>query len=177
MRTRRFEDHAPEVGANVFIDDSAVVLGQVTIGEDSSVWPHCTLRGDVNTITIGRRTNVQDGSVFHTTGDSPHHPGGSALLVGEEVTVGHRVILHGCTVGDRCLIGMGAIVLDGAVLGEGVLLGAGSLVPPGRELEGGYLWLGSPVRRVRALTEQERAALVESADHYVRLKDRHLKSL
>lgn len=151
------------------MDPSAVVIGDVVLGEESSLWPMVVARGDVNAIRIGSRTNVQDGSVLHVTHDHGEHPGGHPLSIGNEVTVGHNVTLHGCTVGDRCLIGMGAIVLDGAVLEPDVLVGAGSLVPPGKVLGGGALWLGSPVRRVRALTPEEIHRLAYSADHYVRL--------
>jgi len=170
---RPFDRHHPRLGPGAWVDPAALVIGDVDIGADSSLWPYTVARGDVNRIRIGARTNIQDHSVLHVTHDSRFHPGGHALVIGDEVTVGHRVILHGCTVGDRCLIGMGAVVMDGAVLEPQVLLGAGSLVPPGKVLEGGHLWLGSPARRVRALTGEEREAILYSAGHYVRLKNRH----
>lgn len=172
MTIRNFEDKRPRIEATAWVDPAALVIGDVQIGADSSVWPHCTVRGDVNRIRIGARTNIQDNSVLHVT-HGREGDGGHALYVGDEVTVGHRVILHGCRVENRCLIGMGAIVLDGAVVERETLIGAGSLVPPGKRVESGYLWLGSPVRRVRALTDEERAYFEYSAEHYARLKDRH----
>jgi carbonic anhydrase/acetyltransferase-like protein (isoleucine patch superfamily) len=170
---RSFEKHAPDIHASAWVDATALVLGDVTIGADSSVWPMTVVRGDIHRIEIGARTNIQDGSVLHVTHDSRFVPGGRPLVVGDGVTVGHRVVLHACTIGDGCLIGMGSVVMDGAVVEAGVLLGAGSLVTPGKHLEGGYLWQGSPARRVRELTDQERAYLAYSAEHYVRLKNRH----
>jgi len=173
MAVREFEGVLPQLHASVFVDRQALVTGQVAIGEDSSVWPMSVVRGDVNSIRIGARSNIQDGSVLHVTHDSEYAIGGNPLVIGDEVTVGHKVVLHACIVEDLCLIGMGAIILDGAVIRSGAMIGAGSLVPPGKELEGGYLYLGSPVRRVRALTEKETCYLKYSAQHYVRLKNRY----
>ena len=170
---RSFENFTPRIDASVFIDESAVVTGNVTIGRDSSVWPCCSVRGDIHSIIIGERTNIQDGSILHVTHDSEFAPGGFGLTIGNDITVGHNVVLHACTVEDLCLIGMGSVVLDGAVVKSGAMVGAGSLVPPKKVLEGGYLWLGSPVKKVRELTESEKAFLVYSARHYVALKNRH----
>lgn len=169
-----FEQHSPAIGERVYLAEQSLVLGQVSIGEDSSIWPMTVVRGDVHRIQIGARSNIQDGSVLHVSHDSSYNPGGHPLSVGDDATVGHKVILHGCTIGNRCLIGMGAIVMDGAVLEDDVLLAAGSLVPQGKVLDGGYLWVGSPVRRLRKLSDQQKAGLRYSAEHYVRLKDRHL---
>jgi carbonic anhydrase/acetyltransferase-like protein (isoleucine patch superfamily) len=174
MPLRDYNDIAPSIPGSAYVDQAAVVIGDVVLGEDSSVWPMTVIRGDVNYIRIGARSNIQDGCVVHVTHAHAEVPGGHPCLVGDDVTIGHKVVLHGCTIGDRCLIGMGSIVLDGAVLEPEVLLGAGSLVPPGKLLEGGYLWLGAPVRRVRPLTEAERARFRYSAEHYVRLKNRYL---
>jgi carbonic anhydrase/acetyltransferase-like protein (isoleucine patch superfamily) len=160
----------------VFVDPSAVVIGKVTLGADVSIWPMTVVRGDVNVITIGNGTNVQDSSVLHVTHPYPDVPEGYGLHIGENVTIGHKVVLHGCTVGDYCLIGMGAIVMDGAVLEPKVLLGAGSLVPPGKTLTGGFLWLGSPARKVRALTQKELDWLQYSASHYIKLKNDYLNA-
>ena len=171
---RDFEGQRPRLGQRVYVADQALVIGQVEIDDDASIWPMTVVRGDVKHIRIGARSNIQDGSVLHVTHDSGYHPGGYALAVGSDVTVGHRVILHGCTIGDRSLIGMGATVMDGAVLEPDLILGAGSLVPPGKTLTSGYLWVGSPARRVRAITDEEREGLLYSAAHYVRLKDRYL---
>jgi carbonic anhydrase/acetyltransferase-like protein (isoleucine patch superfamily) len=170
---RSFEGFTPQIGKAVFIDESSVVTGHVTIGEDSSVWPCCSIRGDIHSITIGARTNIQDGCILHVTHDSEYAPGGFKLTVGNEVTVGHNVVLHACTVEDLCLIGMGSVVLDGAVVQSGAMVGAGSLVPPNKVLEGGYMWLGSPVKKARELTDKEKTFLKYSAQQYVKLKNRH----
>lgn len=171
---RDFDGVSPTLGTGVYVDPQAAVIGRVTLGEDSSVWPMAVIRGDVNHITLGLRCSVQDGSVLHVTHDHAAVPGGHPLVIGDEVTIGHNVTLHGCTIGDRCLIGIGAVVLDGAVIEPHTLLGAGSLVPPGKVLEGGYLWMGSPVRRVRPLSEEEIERFSYSARHYVRLKGSYL---
>ncbi|MGH8584574.1 MAG: gamma carbonic anhydrase family protein [Gammaproteobacteria bacterium] len=173
MPIRGFQGITPRIAASAFIDETALVIGDVAIGEHSSLWPMAVARGDVNSIALGNYTNIQDGTILHVTHDSVYYPGGYALRVGDHVTVGHRVILHGCEIGDYCLVGMGAVVMDGAVLEPRVLLGAGSLVPSGKRLHGDHLWVGSPVRCARALTEQEREGLVYAAAHYARLKDRH----
>jgi carbonic anhydrase/acetyltransferase-like protein (isoleucine patch superfamily) len=172
---RSFEGRAPQLAAGVYVDESALVLGEVTLGEDSSVWPMTVVRGDVNRIVIGARSNIQDNSVLHVTHDGPYTPGGVPLIVGDDVTVGHNVILHACTVGNCCLIGMGAIVMDRVVLEDEVFLAAGTLVPPGKRLRGGYLYRGNPAVEARPLTQDERDNLRYSAQHYVRLKNRHLK--
>ncbi len=176
MNIESFESLVPELGARVYVDVSARVLGDVSLGDDASVWPMAVLRGDIHAIHVGARSNIQDGSVLHVTHDSRHNPGGFPLQVGEDVTVGHRVVLHGCRIGDRCLIGMGAVVMDGAVIESGTILGAGSLVTPGKTLNAG-LWVGSPARRVRDLTAEEQDYLKYSAGHYVQLKDRYLSRL
>ncbi|WP_020558193.1 gamma carbonic anhydrase family protein [Thiofilum flexile] len=177
MTIQRFEQHTPTIDPSAYIDKSAYVSGQTTIGADSSVWPMVVIRGDINIITIGARTNVQDGSILHVThGSAFSRMEGFALTIGDEVTIGHRVILHGCTIGNRCLIGMGAIVMDNVVIEDEVMIGAGSLVPPGKTLEGGYLWKGNPVQKARPLTEQERAFLKYSAEHYSKLAKRTLAS-
>jgi carbonic anhydrase/acetyltransferase-like protein (isoleucine patch superfamily) len=175
MAIRPYKGIVPQLGARVYVDDSAVVIGDVVLGEDASVWPQCSVRGDVNAIRIGARSNIQDNTVMHVTHKYPDLPEGRACIVGDDVTVGHQCVLHACTIGNECLIGMGSIVLDGAVLHDRVLLGAGSLVTEGKELEGGYLWLGRPAKKVRPLTEQELKWFAYSAKHYVKLKDDYLK--
>ena len=174
MAIRVFNGITPTVAATAYIDDTALVLGNVSVGEDSSLWPMAVARGDVHAITIGRRTNIQDGSVLHVTQDNEFNPGGYPLVIGDDVTVGHNVTLHACTIEDLCLIGMGSTILDGAIIRRLTMVGAGSLVTPGKELESGYLYLGSPAKKVRPLTERELAYLPFSADHYVTLKNRHL---
>jgi carbonic anhydrase/acetyltransferase-like protein (isoleucine patch superfamily) len=164
----------PVIPASAYVDPAAIVIGNVTLGEQVSLWPGVVVRGDIHRIVIGARTNIQDGSLLHVTSENPHtRPGGFELVIGADVTVGHRVILHGCTIGDRVLVGMGAILLDGVVVEDDTLIGAGSLVPPGKRLESGYLWLGSPVQRARPLTEREREALRHSAAHYLETMAAH----
>ena len=164
----------PDIGARVYVDTAAVVIGAVELADDVSIWPMAVVRGDVNSIAIGARTNVQDGSVLHVTHDGPYSPGGRALFVGEDVTVGHAVTLHACTIGNRCLIGMNSCVMDDVTIEDDVILAAGSLVPPGKRLSGGALYRGSPVTRARDLRTEELEMLRYSAAHYVRLKDRYL---
>lgn len=171
---RGFQGVEPRIGKRVYVDPAAVVIGDVDLGDDVSVWPMVVVRGDVNGITVGARSSVQDGSVLHVTHDGPFTPGGFALTIGHDVTIGHRVTLHGCTVGDGCLIGMGATIMDGAILGDHVFVGAGSLVPPGKILEPQTLYVGSPPRKIRELAATEIDMLDYSAAHYVRLKDRYL---
>lgn len=170
---RAFAGHRPQLGERVFIDPTAAVIGDVAIGNDSSVWPQVSIRGDVNRIRIGARTSVQDGAVLHVTHDGPFNPGGFGLDIGDDVTIGHAVTLHGCRIGNRVLIGMGAVVMDGAVVEDEVVIAAGALVPPGKTLARGSLYKGSPAQLARDLNEQEIAFFRYSADHYVRLKDRH----
>ena len=161
------------MAASSYIDEMAVVIGNVTIGEDSSIWPMTVLRGDVNTITIGDRTSIQDGSVLHVNHDADFNPGGDPVIVGSDVTVGHKVMLHGCTIRDRCLIGMCSTILDRVVIESNTMVAAGSLVSPGKTLEGGYLYMGAPARQVRKLTDAELAYMDYSAQHYAGLKERY----
>lgn len=176
MTLQTYRNIAPTLGARVYIHPAAVVIGRVTIGDDSSVWPTAVVRGDVNSIEIGARTSIQDGCVLHVTHDGPHSPGGRALYLGSDVTVGHRVTLHACTVGSACLIGMGSILLDNVVTEDFVMIGAGSLVPPNSVLTKFGLYVGSPARRVRDLTEKQIEFLTYSAAHYVRVKDEYLRA-
>lgn len=175
MKIRTFQGKRPKLGEAVFVDPSAVVLGDVEIGDHSSIWPLVVVRGDMHRIRIGRSTSIQDGSVLHITHAGPYNPDGFPLIIGDEVTVGHQAMLHGCTIGDRVLIGMGTMVMDGAVVESEVILGAGSLVPPGRTLESGYLYVGRPAKQVRPLTGKERSFFSYTAGNYVKLKDQHLQ--
>jgi carbonic anhydrase/acetyltransferase-like protein (isoleucine patch superfamily) len=175
MKIRSYQGKTPQLGQKVFVDPSAVVLGDVSIGDDSSIWPLVVVRGDMHRIRIGARSSIQDGSVLHITHAGPFNPDGFPLLIGDDVTVGHQAMLHGCTIGNRILIGMGSMVMDGAVIEDEVVLGAGSLVPPGKTLHSGYLYVGRPARQVRPLTEKELAFFTYSAGNYVRLKDQHLQ--
>lgn len=174
MTIRKFNQHQPQLGKKVYVDDTALVVGNVQIGEDSSIWPMAVLRGDVHSIHIGARTSIQDGTVCHVTHAGPYDPEGHDLYVGDNVTIGHKAILHGCRIESNCLIGMGTVVMDGALIKENVIVGANSLVPPGRVLESGYLWVGSPARKIRKLTEEETEFFRYSADNYVKLKDQYL---
>ena len=174
MTIRSYKGITPTYDNSVYIDESSVLVGDITLGKDSSVWPLVAARGDVNYIRIGERTNIQDGSVLHLTRASKSNPDGYPLIIGDDVTVGHKVMLHGCQLGNRILVGMGAIVMDNAVVEDDVIIGGGSLVPPNKRLESGYLYVGSPVKQARPLTEQERAFLKISADNYVQLKNEYL---
>ena len=173
MDIRPFGGHIPQLASDSFVDKSAVLIGDIVLGAESSVWPLCVLRGDVNTIRIGCRSNIQDGSVLHVSHPTAAKPEGSPLVIGNEVTIGHRAMLHGCTIGSRVLVGMGTIVLDDAEIGSDTVIGAGSLVPPRKRLAGGFLYMGVPVRQIRALTEAEREHLRYSAAHYVKLAALH----
>lgn len=174
LTLKSFQGQHPRCGKAVYIDDSAVVIGDVTLGDDVSVWPMVVVRGDVESIEIGAGTNVQDGSVLHVTHAGNYSPDGLALSIGRGVTIGHRAVVHGCTVGDHCLIGIGAVLMDGAVIDARVLIGAGALVPPGKKLESGHLYVGSPAKKVRPLNEQELEFLIYSARHYMHLKECYL---
>jgi carbonic anhydrase/acetyltransferase-like protein (isoleucine patch superfamily) len=173
---RSYQSKTPKLGTGVFVDESAVVIGDVEIGDDSSVWPCTVIRGDMHFIRIGTRTSIQDGSVLHITHSSDYNPAGFPLIIGNEVTVGHSVCLHGCTIGNRVLIGIGSTLLDGVIVEDEVVVGAGSLVPPGKRLESGFLYMGSPIKQVRALKDSERSFFQYSANNYVNLKNTYLNS-
>ena len=176
MGIRRFEDKAPQLGKRVYVDEDATVIGEVTLGDDCSVWPKAVIRGDMHAIRIGARASIQDNAVLHITHDSTFNPGGFGLQIGDDVTLAHQAMLHGCTLGNRVMVGMQAIIMDGAIVEDDVIVAAGSLVGPGKHLESGYLYRGQPARQVRPLTEKEKAFLPYVAGNYVRLKDRYLKS-
>ena len=169
-----YKGHYPTLGKGVFIEDSAVLYGDIMLNDDVSIWPLVAMRGDVNKISIGARSNIQDGTVLHVTRKSVSNPDGNPLVIGEDVTIGHKAMLHGCTVHDRVLIGMGAIIMDGAIIEDDCFIGAGSLVPPNKRLESGFLYVGNPVKQARPLKESERAFLKTSATNYVQLKNEYL---
>lgn len=177
MTIRSFGGIAPQIHERAFIDPTALVIGDVEIGDGVFVLPNVVMRGDVNSIKIGSLTNIQDGSVLHVNSDSVLAPGGTSLHVGAQVTVGHKVLLHGCTIGDHCLIGMGSIVMDHVVIENDVILGAGSLVTPGKHLESGFLYAGSPARQVRPLSAKEATYIDYSYKHYSDLRERHRESI
>lgn len=177
MPLAAFLDKMPTLGARVYTHSSCQIIGEVSIGDDCSIWCNAVLRGDVNRIVIGRGSNIQDLTMGHVTHKTPDQPDGSPLLIGDYVTVGHSAILHGCTIGNECLIGMGTTILDDAVIPDHVMIGAGSLVPPGKVLESGMLYVGRPAKAVRALTPEEIAYLRYSAENYIQLKDAYLNNL
>lgn len=173
---RPYLDTFPRVGDGCYLDPVCVIIGDVVLAENVSVWPFAVIRGDVNSIRIGRNSNVQDHAMLHVSHKNEAKPQGSPLVIGEETTIGHHVVLHGCTIGNRVLVGMKTVILDDAVIEDEVMIGAGSLVPPRKRLQSGYLYVGNPVRQVRPLTEEEKAFLPYSAAHYVRVMNNHARS-
>lgn len=171
---KSFRGKMPQLGERVWVDENAVIIGDVTIGDDSSVWPLVAIRGDMHSITIGARTSIQDNSCLHITHASTYKPEGYPLSIGDDVTVGHMAMLHGCTVGSRVLVGMGTTILDGAVIEDEIIIGAGSLVPPGKRLESGFMYMGSPVKKIRPLDEKEIEYFQYAGLNYVKLKDEYL---
>lgn len=174
MAVLKFNNKHPKIGDSVYIDNSAVVIGDVNIGDNVSIWPTSVLRGDVESITVGAGTNIQDGSVLHVSHATPFSEKSYPLVIGKGVTIGHRAVIHACTIGDYCLIGMGSIIMDDAVIEDYVILGAGSLVPSGKRLESGHLYVGAPARRIRPLKDSERDFLEYSYQHYIQLKNQYL---
>jgi carbonic anhydrase/acetyltransferase-like protein (isoleucine patch superfamily) len=171
---RAYQGMTPKLGEKVVVGRGAVVMGEVEIGDDSSVWPLTVIRGDMHHVRIGQRTSVQDGSVLHITHASDFNPGGYPLIIGDDVTIGHQAMLHGCTIGNQVLIGMKAMVMDGVVIEDKVIVAAGALIPPGKTLESGYMYVGSPAKKARPLTEKELRFFPYTAANYVKLKDKHI---
>jgi carbonic anhydrase/acetyltransferase-like protein (isoleucine patch superfamily) len=171
---RKYKGIWPTLHQRVYVDPASTVIGAVELFDDVSIWPGAVLRGDVNFIRVGARTNVQDGAVIHVTHDGPYTPGGMPTIIGEGVTIGHGAVIHACTIEDYCLIGMHATVLDGAVVKQYGFVGAGSVIPPGKVVGERELWLGNPAKLVRVLSDQQIEQLRYSADNYVRLKDDYL---
>ncbi|UTW46685.1 gamma carbonic anhydrase family protein [bacterium SCSIO 12696] len=174
---RPYLNHRPQLGDRVYIDPACTVIGDVFLGDDCSVWPAAVIRGDMHRIRIGQRCSIQDGAVLHITHASDFNPDGWPLTLGDEVTVGHQAVLHGCTVGSRVLIGVGAIVMDGALVPDETIVGAGCMVPPGKQLESGYVYVGNPVKQLRPLSDKERAFFTYTAGNYVKLKDEYLTAV
>ena len=174
MPLQAYLDTFPVLAEGVYAHESAQIIGDVSLGRDASVWCNAVLRGDVNRITIGDCSNVQDFAMCHVSHRSAAKPEGAALTIGNYVTIAHSVLLHGCTIGDECLIGMGSIIMDDVVVEKHVMVGAGSLVAPGKVLKSGGLYVGRPAIRIRELTEAEIAHLRYSAEHYVRVKNNYL---
>ena len=159
--------HTPSIGEGTFVADTAVIVGDVTIGRDSSIWFNAVLRGDVNTITIGDRTNIQDGAVIHTLYDGSPHP--SQTHIGNDVSVGHNAIIHGGIIGDNCLIGMGAIILDNAEVPSGCIIAAGALVLSNAKLDPDSLYAGIPARKIRTVTPEQREQIIKRTAHDYRM--------
>ncbi|MEO0443989.1 MAG: gamma carbonic anhydrase family protein [Pseudomonadota bacterium] len=174
---RSYKGKTPILGERVYIDPAAVVIGDVEIADDSSVWPCAVIRGDMHRIRIGARTSVQDGSVLHITHRGQFTPDGWPLTIGDDVTIGHSVNLHGCTIANRVLIGIGSTILDGAVVEDDVVIGAGTLVPPGKLLKSGYMYMGSPFKEIRPLKDSEKAFFTYSSGNYVKEKDHFIEEL
>ena len=172
---RPYLDLHPKIDATCYIDEMSVVIGDVQLAENVSVWPFAVIRGDVNHIHIGKNSNVQDHAMLHVSHKKADKPEGSPLMIGEDVTVGHHVKLHGCTIGNRVLVGISSIILDDAIIEDDVMIGAGSLVPPRKRLESGYLYVGSPVKQVRPLNDEEKKFLVYSAKHYIHIAEQYPK--
>ncbi|GAA5183409.1 gamma carbonic anhydrase family protein [Acinetobacter kookii] len=166
---RPYLDIAPQIDDSCYVDDMSVVIGDVVLAENVSVWPFAVIRGDVNHIRIGKNSNVQDHAMLHVSHKKADKPEGSPLIIGEDVTIGHHVTLHGCSIGNRVLVGINTIVLDDVIIEDDIMIGAGSLVPPRKRLESGYLYVGSPVQKVRPLTDKEKEFLPYSARHYVKV--------
>jgi carbonic anhydrase/acetyltransferase-like protein (isoleucine patch superfamily) len=175
MSIRNHAGLHPAIADNVYIDPDSVVIGDVVIGEGSSVWPMTVIRGDIHHIRIGKRTSVQDGSILHVTHAGPYNPDGFPLIIGDDVTIGHKAMLHGCTIGNRILIGMAAVIMDGVVVNDEVIIAAGTLVPPGKVLESGYLYKGNPARQARPLTEKERTFFDYTSKRYVDLAAKYIR--
>ncbi|MFA3792862.1 gamma carbonic anhydrase family protein [Aliiglaciecola sp. SL4] len=169
-----FKGITPIFGNKCYIDNSSIIVGDVVCGDEVSIWPLVAARGDVNSIRIGHRTNIQDGTVLHVTRSSANNPDGYPLNIGDDVTIGHKCMLHGCTLGNRILVGMGAIIMDGAIVEDDVFVGAGCLVPPNKTLKSGYLYVGSPAKQARKLSDSEIAFLKISANNYLVTKDEYL---
>jgi carbonic anhydrase/acetyltransferase-like protein (isoleucine patch superfamily) len=157
-----FLDAKPDYPDSVFVAPSADMIGEVSLGEESSVWFNTTVRGDVNWIEIGDRTNIQDNSCIHVMNQT------GPTKIGSDVTVGHNAMVHGCTIHDRVLVGIHATILDEAIVESDVIVAAGSLVPPGKQLESGYMYMGTPVKQVRKLSDEEIQSIQEHADNYVK---------
>ncbi|MDB2461344.1 gamma carbonic anhydrase family protein [Gammaproteobacteria bacterium] len=174
MTIRKFKDFEPNIHNTAYVDEDSIIIGDVNIGAESSIWPMTVARGDVQKIVIGERTNVQDGSILHVTSDNTFTPGGTPLLIGNDVTIGHGAMLHACTIKNKCLIGIGSIILDGAIIESNSMLAAGSLVGPNKIIKSGMLYKGSPAKPIRKLTEKEIEYISFSSEHYVKTMKQHI---
>jgi len=175
MTIREFKNLKPLIHETAYIDDRCTIIGDVTIGMESSVWPETVIRGDVQKVLIGERTNIQDGSILHVTSDNNFTPGGFPLIIGDDVTIGHGAILHACTIRSKSLIGIGSIILDGAVIESNSMIAAGSLVSPNKIIKSGMLYKGSPAKPARELTKKEIEYISFSSKHYVKTMKEYTK--
>lgn len=173
---RSFKSMTPTIHETTYVDDSAVIIGDVTIDEQSSIWPCAVIRGDVQSISIGAYSSVQDNSTLHVTHDSQYTPGGNALVIGDYVTIAHGAVIHGCTIGNEVMVGMNATILDRAIVEDKVMIAAGAVVGPGKRLASGYLYVGSPIRQARELTDDELNFLNYVAANYAKLKEEYKSS-
>ncbi len=172
-----FGGKSPQVDPAAFVAPGAQLIGDVAIGPESSIWYNCVLRGDVNRIRIGARTNIQDGSVVHVDSPKPGAPAGHPTLIGDDVLIGHMAMVHGCVLHDRAFVGLGAIVMDGCEIESGAMLAAGAMLTPGKRIPGGQLWAGRPAKYVRDLSEEELAGHRAGVAHYVALAKAHAAAL
>ena len=172
-----FGGKAPRIDAQAFVAPGACLIGDVAIGPEASIWYNCVLRGDVNRISIGARTNIQDGSVIHVDSPKPGHEAGHPTIIGEEVLIGHLAMVHGCILHDRAFVGLGAIVMDGCEIESGGMLAAGAMLTPGKRIPAGELWAGRPAKFVRNLSAEELAGQREGVAHYVALAKAHAEAL
>ena len=174
MTIRKFKNYTPIIHKNAYVDENCTIIGNVSIDDQSSIWPQTVIRGDVQKVTIGKRTNVQDGSILHVTSDNIYTPGCFPLEIGDDVTIGHGVILHACKIENMSLIGIGSIILDGSVVESNVMLAAGSLVSPNKRLKSGFLYKGSPAKPSRELTDKELDYIKFSSKHYINVMTQHI---
>ena len=175
MTIRKYKGLTPTFPASTYIDEQACVIGNVTLGEDCSVWPMVVMRGDMDSIKVGNRTNIQDATIVHVTHGSKYFPTGYDVVIGDDVTIGHKATIHGCHIGNRVLVGIDTTILDGAIIEDDVMIGAGSLIPPGKRITSKKLWLGRPARAIRDLTKKEIAFLKYSAKSYSALKNTYIE--
>ena len=172
-----FEGHAPRIDPAAFVAPGARLIGDIEIGPEASIWYNCVLRGDVNAIRIGARSNIQDGSVIHVDSPHPGHEAGYPTIIGEEVLIGHLAMVHGCVLRDRAFVGLGAIVMDGCEIEGDAMLAAGAMLTPGKHIPAGQLWAGRPAKYVRELSEADIAGMRAGVAHYVALAKRHAAAL
>lgn len=171
---RQYLEHIPQIHATAYVDDSAIIIGKVTIGENASIWCNAVARGDVSSISIGKNTNIQDLTMLHVTHYNKGKTDETPLIIGDNVTIGHNCCLHACTLEDNTFVGMGTTIIDNAYIEKNVMIGANSFVPQNKRLVSGYLYFGNPVKQIRPLTAEEIEHIQYSADHYVKIAMSHI---